>query len=242
MNATGSRAALGVAGALAAATFFPAVDLAAEGDDDIFTFLQAEELEYRVQDGDDQVSWDVQGWAGTDYDKVALKSEGEHVIGGETESAEVQILYKRLISKFFDAQAGVRYDLKPDPSRAYGVIGLQGLAPYFFEVDANLFVSNKGNLSGRLEAEYELLLTQKLILQPAIELNFAFSEDRQIEVGSGVNDIELGLRLRYEIVREFAPYIGVHWEKKFGQTADFARSDGGEAASLSFVAGVRLWF
>ena len=237
-----ARAILATAGLLVSWTMAPLTGLAAEADDAIFTFLQAEQLEYRALDGDDLFAWDVQGWAGTDYNKLAIKTEGEAVVGEGTESAEVQVLYKRLISPFFDLQVGVRHDLEPDPSRSYGVVGIQGLAPYFFEVDTSLFLSDQGDVSGRLEAEYELPITQRLVLQPSAELNVALSSDREIGVGSGVNDLELGLRLRYEIVREVAPYIGVHWEKKFAETADFAREEGEGTDNVFFVAGVRFWF
>ena len=139
-------------------------------------------------------------------------------------------------------QAGVRYDFEPDPSRAYGVLGFAGLAPYFFEIDANLFVSDQGDLSARLEVDYELLLTQKLVLQPVAEINVAFSEDAEVGVGSGVSDLELGLRLRYEVAREFAPYLGINWEVKFGETADMARDEGEDVDVFSLVAGVRIQF
>ena len=216
--------------------------VAAESDEAIFTYVETEQLEYRVQDGGDQFAWDVQGWIGNDKNKLALKSEGEHVIDGKTESAEIQFLYRRMISRFFDAQLGVRHDLKPDPSRTYAVLGAQGLAPYFFEVDASAFVSDEGDVSLRFEAEYEWLLTQRLILQPSAELNVAFADDKDIGVGAGISDLELGLRLRYEIKREVAPYIGLHWERKFGETADFARGEDEAVDSLFFVMGLRLQF
>src|SRR3546814_6004182 len=139
-------------------------------DDHIYNFFQLDQSEYRLNDeGEDLYAWDAQCWVGTDYDKLFLKSEGEYVLEGEWEKAEVQVLYSRLISDFFDVQAGLRYDFEPDPERAYGVIGLQGLAPQFFEVDSAIFVSNKGDVSVRFEAEYELLITQRLVLQRSEE-------------------------------------------------------------------------
>jgi copper resistance protein B len=136
----------------------------------------------------------------------------------------------------------VRHDFKPDPSRTYGVLGIQGLAPYWFEVDAAGFVSNEGDVSARLEAEYDFLFTQKLILQPRTELNFAVQDVKELGIGSGLSTAELGLRLRYEIVREFAPYVGVSWTRLVGKTEDFARDEGEDVSSVSFVAGVPLWF
>lgn len=211
-------------------------------DDEIFTFVQVERLEYRLRDGKDSLHWDAQGWVGEDYNKLWLKTEGEKVLGGPLDEAEVQVLYSRMIAPFWDLQAGGRFDVRPLPQRGYGVLGIQGLAPYFFEVDAAGFLSHKGDLSARLKGEYELLLTQKLVLQPSVELNLAVQEVEALGIGSGLNDVELGLRLRYEIVREFAPYIGVSWNRKVGKTADFARAEGEDIDTLSFVGGIRFWF
>ena len=216
---------------------------AAELDDQIYTFFQLDQNEHRLSDeGEHAYAWDAQGWIGTDYDKLFLKSEGEQPLDGPLEEAEVQLLYSRLISDFFDAQVGVRYDFEPDPERAYAVFGLQGLAPQFFEIDTALFVSEKGDVSARFEAEYELLITQRLVLQPLAELNVGVQEVEELGLGSGPTDIELGLRLRYEITREFAPYIGVHYERDLFDTADFTRDEGGEVDAVSLVAGVRVFF
>jgi len=236
------RLLLVVAVMSATSAFVPAGVSAAEMDDQIFTFFQAERLEYRFKDGKDSLNWDAQGWIGEDYNKLWIKTEGEKVFGGSLEQAEVQVLYSRMIHPFWDLQVGGRYDARPQPQRGYGVIGVQGLAPYFFEVDAATFVSQKGDVSARLKGEYELLLTQKLILQPSVELNLAAQEVEELGIGSGLTDVELGLRLRYEFVREFAPYIGVNWERKIGKTADFARADGEDVDSLAFVTGIRFWF
>jgi len=225
---------------LAVATGNPAV--AAESDDQINTFLQVEQLEYRVGNGDDSVNWDAGGWIGEDYNKLWFKTEGEKVIDGKVEEAEIQLLYSRLISPFFDLQVGLRGDVKPEPERAFGVIGFQGLSPYFFEIDTAAFISNKGEVSARLEAEYEALLTQRMVLQPSLELNLAVQDVEERGIGSGINDIELGLRLRYEFEREFAPYIGINWSRKIGETADFAEEEGEGIDAFSFVAGVRFWF
>ena len=228
---------------LSASSLAAPVAIAAEVDDQIFSFLQLDRNEYRLTDeGENVYAWDLQGWVGTDFDKLFLKSNGELLLDGELEQAEVQVLYSRLISDFFDAQVGLRYDFEPDPERVYGVIGLQGLAPQFFEVDAALFVSQKGDVSARLEAEYELLITQQLVLQPSAELDVAVQEVKQLGIGSGPSRVELGLRLLYEVTREFAPYVGVHYETDLFDTADFTRDEGGEVDSVSFIAGLRLFF
>ena len=208
----------------------------------VSTFFEVERLEYRANDGRNSVNWEAQGWAGTDVNKLWFKTEGGRFSNGSYEEAEVQLLYSRMITDFFDAQAGLRYDIKPEPRRGFFVLGLQGLAKQFFEVDTALFVSDDGDVSARFEAEYELLLTQKLIAQASLETNVAAQKVRRLDIGSGFNDIEVGLRLRYEIVREFAPYIGVHWERKLGRTADFAREEGEDIDTLAFVAGIRFWF
>ncbi len=207
-----------------------------------YIFFQAEQFEYRNQEGRDSLKWDAQGWYGGDYNKLWLKTEGEKPAGDKVEKAEIQALLSHMVTDFFDVQAGLRYDPEPNPRRSYAVLGLQGLAPYYFETDAALFLSNKGDLSARFTAEYELLLTQKLILQPAMEINLAAQDVKALGIGAGVTDIELGLRLRYEIRREFAPYVGVNWERKLGQTADLARRDGEDTEIPSLVAGIRLWF
>jgi copper resistance protein B len=214
---------------------------AAEGSG-LLTFLEVDQFEYGVSSGEDTFSWEAQGWIGGDYDKVWFKTQGDDVVDGAMERAEMQLLYSRAIAAFWDLQVGARYDVKPNPSRDYAVLGIQGLAPYFFEVGAAAFVSNKGDASARLEAEYELLLTQRLIAKPSAELNVAVQDVEELGIGSGLSEAELGLRLRYEIVREIAPYFGVSWERKIGPTADIARRAGADVDELAFVTGVRFWF
>ncbi len=224
---------------LLASTSFSAQEL----DDPLFMLVDLDQLEYRFHDGDDFFAWDGQARVGGDFNKVAVKSEGEYVFAvDEFEDAEVQLLYLRLVSDFFDAELGVRYDFKPDPSRAYAVLGINGLAPHWFEVGASAFLSDEGDLSMRFEAEYDLLITQRLIIEPSAEVNVAFSDDEAIGIAAGFNDVELGLRLRYEIVREFASYVGVHWERKLGNTADLARDDREDTDIFSFVMGVKIFF
>lgn len=206
-------------------------------------FVQADRFEYRTGEGDPHLLWDAQGWYGNDKNKLWIKTEGEYAFeSDEFEDAEAQALWSRAISRYFDLQAGVRHDFAPGDDRTFGVLGVQGLAPYWFEVDAAAFISDDGDVSARVEVEYELLLTQRLILQPRAELNFAIQGVPENGVGSGLSSAEMGLRLRYEIKREFAPYVGVSWERAVGETADFARADGEDPSRVSFVAGLRLWF
>ena len=226
-----------LAGILASALF--TTTHAAE--DEIYTFFRAEELGYRIGDGD-SFNWDAESWVGGDYNKFWFKTEGERVNGNGLENAEVQLLYSRLIADFWDLQAGLRYDFNPEPERSFAVIGVKGLTPYWFEIDASAFVNDQGDVSARFKAEYDLLLTQKLILSPLLEMNLAASSDEKRGVGSGLNDLELNLTLRYEVVREFAPYIGVSWERKYGQAADFVRAEGEDIERTTFMAGIRFWF
>ena len=202
----------------------------------------ADRLEYRAQDGKDGYIWDVQAWYGGDIDKLWLKSEGEGDFGESPESIEVQALWSHAIGPFFDLQAGVRYDFRPDPERAYLVAGVQGLTPYKFELDAAAFLSDEGDLSARIEAEYDQRITQSLILQPRVEASFSAQDVPEFGIGSGLSSLEAGLRLRYEFAPQFAPYIGVEWERKIGDTADFARLAGEEAETTRMVVGIRAWF
>lgn len=186
--------------------------------------------------------WDAEGWYGGDIDRLWLKSEGEGAFGRSIEKAEVQVLYSRAVGPYFNLQGGLRYDFKPNPSRVFAVAGFEGLAPSFFDVEGALFLSNKGELMARLEGYYDQRITQRLILQPRAEVNFAAQSTRAIGVGKGLSDAELGLRLRYDIRREFAPYVGVQYRRAFGDTSRFLRDEGDRASGWSLLTGVRLWF
>ena len=211
-----------------------------EDDPTLFTVF-ADQFEWRDGEDDELMVWDVQGWIGKDLNKFWWKTVGESA-GSGVDDAELQFLFSHAIAPFWDVQIGWRSDIEPDSGRDWAVIGVQGLAPYFFEVDAALFIGSSGRVAARLEAEYEFLFTQKLILTPEVEINAYSEDDPALRIGSGLSDIELGLRLRYEIRREFAPYFGINWEKKFGTTADYAREDGLEASDLQLVVGIRAWF
>ncbi|WP_313805736.1 copper resistance protein B [Sphingobium sp.] len=207
-----------------------------------FSQIMLDRLEYRLGKGADGYHWEGEGWIGGDINRFAFKSEGEGEVGGRLESAEIQALYSRAIDPWFNLEAGVRHDIRPDPQRTYAVVGIEGLAPYWFEVSAQAFLSNKGDAHLRLEGSYDQRITQRLILQPAAEVNIAAQDVPELGIGSGISDIELGLRLRYEFAREFAPYVGVNWERKLGDTARFARAGGERASATSLVMGVRFWF
>lgn len=204
--------------------------------------LLVDQLEAKINRGRDGYAWDAQAWHGGDVDKLWLKAEGEGDFGHKLEKAEVQALWSRAIDPWFDLQAGLRYDVRPQPDRAYFVLGVQGLAPYWFELDAAAFLSSKGDASARVEAEYDLRITQTLILQPRLEIELALQHVPEIGLGSGLASGELGMRLRYEIRPEFAPYLGVQYERAFGDTARFRRLEGEGAGGLSLLVGLRTWF
>jgi len=204
-------------------------------------WFQADRAEYRARGGRDGYLWDVQGFYGGDTDKFWFKSEGEGSFGEKVESAEIQGLWSHAIGQWFDLQAGVRQELT-GPGRTHAVIGVQGLAPYLFEVDAAAFVSNKGDVTARLEAEIDQRITQRLILQPRAEINLAAQDIPELGIGAGIDRIEAGVRLRYEFAREFAPYLGVEQEWRLGESVDYARAAGEDPSVTNFVAGVRFWF
>ena len=205
--------------------------------------IMLERLEARVptDGGDTGYVWDAQGWYGGDLNRFVVKSEGEGEFGAELEDAEIQALYSRAIGPFFDLQAGVRYDIEPD-SRAHAVIGVQGLAPYMFHVDGAVFLSDQGDLTARIEGEYDQKITQRLILQPRVELELSAQDIPEREIGAGLIKIEPGLRLRYEFTPEFAPYVGVEYEAKLGETADIAKAAGEDPDGLKLLVGLRAWF
>lgn len=201
-----------------------------------------DELEYRAVDGSDGYGWRGQAWHGDDIDKVAITTEGEGRFGKAPERAEASLLWRHAVNPWFNLELGVRQDFRPAPQRTYAVAGIQGLAPYWFELEGQAFVSNKGDVHARLTASHDLRVTQRLILEPEAELNLALQDVPELGVGSGLDRIELGARLRYEFVPEFAPYLGLHWERKLGGSADYARAQGEDASGVSAVAGVRAWF
>ena len=186
--------------------------------------------------------WQGEGWFGTDTNRAWFKSEGQVTRGGLVDDGQHEILYDRPITSFFDLQAGVRIDADSHPGRTWAAFGVEGLAPLFFHGSGTAYVSNDGHYAAKLEGSYDLLLTQRLILQPQLELNFYTKDDPMRRVGAGLADLDAGLRLRYEVDRKFAPYVSLTYENKFGQTANFARLDGNRSSDLRFTVGVRTWF
>lgn len=218
-------------------------------DDRIYVFTLIEQLEYRISDDStrDRLGWEAQGWIGGDINKFWWKNEGEAVFEGKDEGeTETDLLYSRLITPFWNFQIGAQYanewvaDEYED--RWSGVIGLQGLAPYKFELDNSLYISEDGDVTYELEAEYNIYVTQRLILQPRIETMIAAQDIPSRELGAGITDITLDLRLRYEMEREFAPYIGVRYQSLLGETMNIADSMGKETEQLYFLTGLRLAF
>ena len=217
-------------------------DVRADAEDDpLLVKLMLDQLEKRGSGDDREESWDAEAWVGKDLHKLWFKTTGERALG-RTENAEIQLLYSKAVSTYWDVQAGFRHDFEPSPSRNWLAIGINGLAPYFFQIDTAFFIGNSGRTALRVEADYELLLTQKLVLTPEVEANLYGKDDAAIGIGSGLSDIEAGLRLRYEIRREFAPYIGINWTREYGGTADFSRAAGESTSDTRFVVGLRAWF
>ena len=204
--------------------------------------LLVDKAEVQIRDGREGYAWDAQGWYGGDIDKAWFKTEGEGTFGWPFEHGEVQALWSHAVDPWFDVQAGVRQDFGPGPDRTHLALGVQGLAPYWFELDAAAFLSNRGDVTMRFEAEYDLRITRRLILQPILELEAALQDVPELGIGSGLSSGELGARLRYEIRPEFAPYVGVEYERAFGDTADFVRAEGEDAGDFRFLLGVRTWF
>ena len=207
-----------------------------------FATIMVDRAEVQIADGEETGVWDADAWYGGDTDKLWLKSEGEYAFDTDDfEEAEAQLLWSHAISRYFDLQTGVRYDFEPE-GLAHAVLGFQGLAPYWFEIDGAVYLSEEGDLTADFEAEYDLRLTQRLILQPRIEAGFAAEDIPERELGAGLTDLTAGLRLRYEIRREVAPYIGVEYSNAFGGTADFIEATGGDPDETRFVIGIRSWY
>lgn len=213
------------------------------GDEHTFASIRGEQLERRFNDGgNDSSAYSLQGWYGTTYNRFVIKAEGD-AEKRRIQESRTELLWSRAIASYWDVQAGVRLDSSREgPDRQWAAFGIQGLAPYWFEVDATAYVGSGGRTALRLEASYELLITQKLILEPKVELQAFGKRDAALRLGSGLAEASAGLRLRYEFTRQFAPYIGVERAGSFGETADFVRAEGGKPVKTRFVAGLRFWF
>ena len=206
-----------------------------------------DQLEMTVGEEREGYAWDAQFWYGGDIDKLWVKTEGEGEFGEDLESAEIQALWSRAIDPWFDVQAGARQDLNAGPDRTHLVLGVQGLAPYWFEVDGAVFLSTEGEVTARFEAEYDLRLTQQLILQPLVEVNFSLQDVQELGLGSGLTSTEIGARLRHQFFpvdgpAVIAPYVGIEYEQAWGGTKDLRATTGEDANAVRLLAGVRLWF
>lgn len=205
------------------------------GGDILRSSLVVDQLEYQYTDTKN-ISWDIYAYAGYDLDKIYIYSEGEKAKDESTES-ENQLVYSRAISPYWDIQLGVGYDKSESFDQTWGVLGVQGLAPYFFETRASILLGDDGNIGFRAEAEYEALFTQKLILTPSVGVSAYSKNNEEMGIGSGFSNVTLGTRLRYEFTREFAPYVGVEWSKNLGNTDDFSSLN-----EVYFTAGIRFQF
>lgn len=226
---------------LVSSLFISQTSFADMNDDPLLTKVMIDKIEIRDADGENPLFWEAEAWIGKDLNKFWIKSEGERV-DGKIEEAETELLYSRAIAPFWDTQVGIRHDKREDETRNYATVGVKGLAPYYFETDLSLSVGENGQTKINGSFEYELMFTQKLVLSPEVEFNAYSKDDAAMAVGSGLSNVEAGLRLRYEIKREFAPYIGVNWNKKFGTTADIAENQGFDRSDTQLVAGIRAWF
>jgi copper resistance protein B len=186
-------------------------------------------------------NWEAEGWYGNDSDKLWIRTEGE-LSRGTLEDGDLEAFWNRNIATYWSSQLGARQDLGAGPDRTWAAFGVQGITPYWFDLEATGYVGASGRTAARLRAEYELLFTQRLILQPELETNLYGKNDPQRRIGSGVSDVQFGMRLRYEFQRQFAPYIGVNWVRRIGTTAEYAQQDGQSALDRQIVAGLRLWF
>nr|WP_044312015.1 copper resistance protein B [Pseudomonas syringae] len=210
-------------------------------DSAINSYFLADKLEWQDANDGSALAWDLSGWIGGDIDRLLLRSEGERT-NGKTEEAEIQALWGHSISPWWDVVAGARQDFKPGAPQTWAAFGLQGQAISDLDIEATAFIGEAGQTAARLEADYDLQLTSNLVLQPTAELNFYGKNDPQRGNGSGLSTSEFGLRLRYEITPQFAPYVGVSWDRSYGKTADYAREDDEDTQDARLVVGVRMWF
>ncbi len=203
--------------------------------------VMADRMEVKTREGREDFVWEGAAWWGGDYNRLWFETEGETGLERvETGEASVELAYSRAVSAFFDVQAGARYDLAPE-GRTAAMVGLQGLAPYWFEVDLEAWMDTEGDVRGAMEVEYDLLLTQSLVLQPRAEAEIAAQDIPELGLGAGFTEISIGARLRYDIRREFGPYVGVEWSRPVGETAQI-RAAGEDPGGVAALAGVRVWF
>ncbi len=217
------------------------MDHAHMNDDPLVGMLLVDQFEWQDTSPDSTLAWNVSAWLGHDTGRLLFRSEGDRA-DGSVNDLRAELLWSKPVAAWWDLVGGLRQDAGEGPGRTYGLVGVQGLAPYRLHVEADLFAGERGQVGTRLEASYEILLTNRLIMVPKAELQAFGKDDAATGLGSGLSQLELGLRLRYEIRREIAPYVGVEWAGRFGDTADFARVDNEAVRDTRVVAGIRLWF
>jgi copper resistance protein B len=220
---------------------FPDVEGHAVHDRALNYFVLFDQLEWQATEGAKGVNIDSRGWIGGDRDRLWFRAEGDGE-GGRVGEAQTHVLYGRQFARYWDLVGGIRQDFRPGPAQTWAAFGVQGLAPYWFDIEATGYVGAAGRTHARFEVEYELLLTNRLVLQPLFEAELVGKSDPERGVGAGLSTTDLGFRLRYEIRREFAPYVGITWSNKWGKTADFAAAAGEDRGGARFVTGLRLWF
>jgi copper resistance protein B len=203
--------------------------------------FEAEQLEWQWRDGDDALEWDVAGWVGGDVDRLWLRDEGEHVAGSRVAN-QLELLWGHAVAPWWDLVAGLRQDTGPGPARTYAALGVQGLAPQWFDVEATAYVGERGQAGVKLQADYQWLLTNRLFVTGRAELQAWSKDDEDNGIGGGLSQASVGLRLRYEIRRELAPYLGVEWSGLLGDTADLARDAGDDTRDMRLVAGLHFWY
>jgi copper resistance protein B len=220
----------------------PPMEMTAHMDDDPWhAMVLVDQLEWQDAEEGDALAWDLEAWAGSDHDRVLLRAEGERV-DGETEENRLELLWWQPVTARWDLVAGLRQDLEPEAARSYAALGVQGLAPGWIHVEATAYFGERGQSGVVVKAGPELLLTNRLLLAPLVEIDAWGRDDEVNGIGNGVSRVTAGLRLRYEIRREFAPYVGLEWAGKLGDTADLARDAGESVRDARWVAGLRVWF
>jgi copper resistance protein B len=222
------------------AAAFPDVHGHAMRDNDVNFFVLFDQLEWEIGDGPDAYAWDTKGWVGRDLNRFWFRSEGTGDDDGLDE-AHADLLYGRAISRWWNVVGGLRQDADPGPAQTWAAAGVQGLAPYWFDVEATAYIGGSGRTEFRFETEYSFLLTNRLILQPLVEVSVFGKDDPEREVGRGISTLNAGVRLRYEFRRELAPYLGITWDRSFFGTADYREAAGEPVARTRFVVGLRFW-
>jgi copper resistance protein B len=220
---------------------FPDVEGHAVHDQAVHSFVLLDQLEWQAAGSEWGINLDSRGWVGRDRDRLWLRAEGD-TERDRVGEAQAHLLYGRQISRWWDIVAGIRQDFRPGPPQTWAAVGIQGLAPYWFEVEATGYVGASGRTHAKIEVEYELLVTNRLVVQPLVEVELVGKSDPERGMGAGLSTTDAGFRVRYEIRREFAPYVGVTWSTKWGETADFAEAAGEETGGARVLTGVRLWF